>query len=165
MIAAKIIAEARKHIGKSGEQFWRAYGYSTRVPWCAIFQWFLFHALGADSLYYGGKKTAYVPALWSAAKSAGMTSRDPRPGDLVCYDWNKNNAPDHVGLVVSVTGSTIHTIEGNVSDKVAELDRPRDERIMGYIHPAYSAETGDCDNCPIMEALRGLYNKLKEEDK
>lgn len=164
MTAEKIIETARKYIGNAGgEKFWKAYGYNSRVSWCAIFQWFIFREAGASALYYNGGKTAYVPALWSAAKAAGKTHKDPKPGDWVCYDWNKNAAPDHIGLVVSATSTTIHTIEGNVGDKVVEMDRPRNEKILGYIRPDYTTGTS-CDNCPVMEALRALYNKMKEED-
>lgn len=165
MTAQKIIDTASKYVGKSGEEFWRAYGLSSRVAWCAIFQWFVFREAGASALFYNGNKTAYVPALWSAAKAAGKTSDTPRPGDLVCYDWNANKAPDHVGLVVSAAPTSIHTIEGNVDDKVKELNRTRNNQILGYIHPDYTEETaGNCENCPVLEALRMLYNKLKEED-
>jgi hypothetical protein len=164
LTAEKIIKIARKYVGNAGgETFWKAYGYNSRVPWCAIFQWYIFREAGASSLYYGGGKTAYVPALWTAAKAAGQTGNTPKPGDMVCYDWNANGAPDHVGLVVSATSTAIHTIEGNVGDKVVEMDRPRDKQILGYIHPEYTTGA-TCDTCPVMEALRALYNKLKEED-
>lgn len=48
----------------------------------------------------------------------------PKPGDVIFYDWQDNGigdnkgAPDHVGIVVSVTGSTIKVIEGNISNAV-----------------------------------------------
>lgn len=54
----------------------------------------------------------------------------PAPGDVVFYDWNdgpnyaatdNTAAPDHVGIVVSVTGSTIKVIEGNMSSVLVIL--------------------------------------------
>ncbi len=63
----------------------------------------------------------------------------PAPGDVVFYDWNdgpnyaatdNTAAPDHVGIVVSVTGSTIKVIEGNMSNAVG---------YSGYIHPVQRA--------------------------
>ena len=41
--------------------------------WCAVFTWWLFEQAGISGLYYGGKKTAYVPALltWARQEAPG----------------------------------------------------------------------------------------------
>ena len=39
----------------------------------------------------------------------------PKAGDLVYYDFDNNNALNHVGIVQSADSNEIHTIEGNTS--------------------------------------------------
>lgn len=163
MTAQEVIALARSFIGnKGGEKFWKEYGYSYRVEWCCIFVWFLFRACA--SLFYGGAKTAYVPTLWNWARDTGTTTNEPRPGDLVIFDWNKNGIPDHVGLVAAVHDSTIETVEGNVSDEVREMTRNRDGQILGYIKINYpNTQTCDPATCPIMDYLKKIMKGENNE--
>lgn len=102
------------------------------VPWCAIFcTWCYEHgakdagfkdspsfvslaASGGDS-----DRWDYVPYIVSDARNGrhglSVTSQ-PKPGDMVCYDWNQNGEFDHVGLVEKRTGdNTFTAIEGNTS--------------------------------------------------
>lgn len=71
----------------------------------------------------------------------------PQPADIVMYDWQDSGAgdntgnPDHVGFVVSVTGSTMQIIEGNISDKVGYRTLSVNGRyIRGYCLPDYAKE-------------------------
>lgn len=71
----------------------------------------------------------------------------PSPGDLVYYSSSgassKNNTgwADHVGIVVSVVGSTITTIEGNYGDQVTyRTIRVGDASIRGYALPNYASK-------------------------
>ena len=34
-------------------------------------------------------------------------------GDIIFFDWGDNGTIDHVGIVESVSGGTVNTIEGN----------------------------------------------------
>ena len=43
-----------------------------------------------------------------------------QPGMLIFFDWEPDGYPNHVGIVTSVSGGYIHTVEGNKSDAVAE---------------------------------------------
>lgn len=73
----------------------------------------------------------------------------PAPADVVFYDWDdganyattdNTGAPDHVGIVVSVTGSTIRVIEGNMSNAVGYRNLTVNGRyIRGYGLPDFSA--------------------------
>ncbi len=59
----------------------------------------------------------------------------PKRGDLVYFKTGRS----HVGIVEKVTGSTLHTIEGNSSDKVARRTYPLSEKtITGYGVPEYT---------------------------
>lgn len=71
----------------------------------------------------------------------------PSPGDLIMYDWDdkgtgdNTNAPEHVGMVVSVTGSNIKVIEGNKGDAVACRNiKVNGKYIRGYCLPDYASK-------------------------
>ena len=67
----------------------------------------------------------------------------PNVGDLIMYDWDKKDAwPEHVGIVESVSGSTVTVIEGNKSDTVARRTiTVGNASIRGYVQPKYSGAT------------------------
>lgn len=66
---------------------------------------------------------------------------DPKPGDLVFFDWDGDGTADHVGIVKSVNADgTLTTIEGNTGDGhggpegVHERTRSTDS-VLGYAYP------------------------------
>ena len=68
----------------------------------------------------------------------------PAPGDAIFYDWedkgsgDNTGAPNHIGIVVSVTGSNIKVIEGNMDNKVGYRTVNINGRyIRGYGVPKY----------------------------
>lgn len=70
----------------------------------------------------------------------------PKPGWLPIFDFNgKHASRDHIGVVVSVSGSTINTIEGNTgsgneANGGAVMERQRNVAyITGYIAPPYTS--------------------------
>lgn len=71
----------------------------------------------------------------------------PDIGDYIYYDWqddgngdNRGN-PDHVGIVVSVSGSSISLIEGNVSRSVKYRNISANAKyIRGYGLPDFAAK-------------------------
>jgi hypothetical protein len=91
-------------------------------PWCADFaSWCA--AQAGTPLGENGEGFQSVSALWSWAESSGRavpaTSGTPEAGDLIVWGG------EHVGLVESVDpDGTIHTIEGNSSDEVAQRTYP-----------------------------------------
>lgn len=111
--------------------------------WCAVFIWWLFKQAGISGLYYGGKKTAYVPALLTWARQEGLLVDTPRPGDLVCFDFNHNAAADHIGLCESWDGTYVTTIDGNTgttseNNGGAVMRRRRHKKyVVAVIRPRY----------------------------
>ena len=68
----------------------------------------------------------------------------PKPGDIIFYDWDDSGRgdntgnPDHVGIVESVSGSTIKVIEGNISNAVGRRSLKVNGRyIRGYGVPKF----------------------------
>jgi hypothetical protein len=105
--------------GSNHQKFGVWYGVD-RQPWCAMFvSWA--YVVGAKSrAFIRGSRYAYVPYIVADAGAGrnylSLTS-DPRPGDVVCFDWEGNGVADHVGLFEKWTtkGRTFQTVEGNTS--------------------------------------------------
>ena len=65
-------------------------------------------------------------------------SYTPQSGDIIYFRSSSSNSGYHVGIVESVSGSTIHTIEGNYSNKVARHSvSVGASSIVGYGVPNY----------------------------
>lgn len=101
-------------------------------PWCADFaSWCAAQAgipLGED-----GEGFQSVGALWEWAKNSGRaipaSEGSPAPGNLIVW------GSEHVGIVEAVDpDGTIHTIEGNSSDEVAQRTYgPGESGATGYV--------------------------------
>lgn len=127
----------------------RGYAMKYTDAWCACF-------VSAVSIQAG--TTATMPTECGCGKMIELYQRmgrwkeddayTPNPGDVIFYDWQDNGvgdnmgAPDHVGIVVSVTGATIKVIEGNMSNAVGYRNLAVNGKcIRGYGLPDYSAVT------------------------
>jgi cell wall-associated NlpC family hydrolase len=114
-----IVEVAISQIGNVGGQpYWSWYGYSGRVEWCACFVSWCANECG---LIEGGivPKFSYCPTGVQWFKDVGLwqdRGYAPAPGDIIFFDWGNDGESDHVGIVESCDGSTIHTIEGNSGD-------------------------------------------------
>jgi len=88
-------------------------------PWCAMFVTYCFEVdAGGSQSFSRGSKYAYVPYVVSAARggTGGLTTTSsPIPGDLVCYDWDRDGTFDHIGIFEKGTPSSFSAIEGNTS--------------------------------------------------
>lgn len=179
MTAERIIEIAESYLGTHGDPVGshnvifntEYYGYKVNDKnayyWCVVFVWYVFKKAGASALLYNGEKVNRCSAIQSWAKSEGLTvsKNDIRPGDLVLFDWEPNNSPDHIGIArTTVSNGTFKTVEGNVSDEVKNMSRSIDKVIL-VVRPRYETgnNTQNCENCPLRNALVELYNRLKEE--
>lgn len=94
--------------------------YGIIGPWCAMFATWSYDGVGSKA-FAKGSRYSYVPAIVSAARLGGRglsITNDPKPGDLVCYDWNRDRLADHVGLFekwINRGAGTFSAIEGNTS--------------------------------------------------
>ena len=71
----------------------------------------------------------------------------PSKGDLLLYDWDDNGQgdctgmPDHIGIVVEVSGNMMKVIEGNKGNAVAYRNIQVNGRyIRGYCLPDYGSK-------------------------
>jgi hypothetical protein len=101
-------------------------------PWCADFASWCAAQAGIP-LGEGGEGFQSVGALWEWAERSGRAipagEGTPAPGDLIVW------GSEHVGIIESVDpDGTIHTIEGNSSDEVAQRSYgPGESGATGYV--------------------------------
>lgn len=110
---------AQKEVGtKTGKKYWEAY-FGTKfrngdsTPWCGTFVAWCFKKAGLYSLIkdiedYGN--LGYVPSYSAYAnkKKIWVSANKAKAGDIIIF-----GSSSHVGLVKSVSGNVITTIEGN----------------------------------------------------
>lgn len=87
-------------------------------PWCVMFLWWCFKRAGASDRFYGGGRTALCSTLYNFHKGKGQAvgAAALQPGDIVFFDFSgRKRNTSHVGIVESVSGSSVVTIEGNTS--------------------------------------------------
>lgn len=88
-------------------------------PWCYTFvSWVLMHS-GVKEPFF-----AYVPAGYNHYCKTGKIFKEPKIGDLIFFDFNKDGIPEHIGFVTGINKKgnrveSVNTIEGNTSSGVA----------------------------------------------
>jgi len=123
-------------------------GFSYTTPWCAIFvSAVAIKAKATNNIIRG----SYCPSVINQYKNSKTknysygsgSSYVPKAGDVIFFDWNRNGVPDHTGLVASVSGKTIKTIEGNYHDAVGYRTFKVGYRyVQGYGLPNYNEASG-----------------------
>lgn len=130
----------------------RGYILSRSDAWCDCFVSSLFIKNNAVSLI--GDVECGCPNHIQILRGHGLWLGLVRPqaGDLVFFDWGLGRSEwgsDHIGIVESVNGNTITTIEGNKNNSVSRRTIAwNDANICGYARPKYGkAET----TAPVIE--------------
>ena len=96
---------------------------SDATPWCALFTSYILYKAGFDSI----KSLRARDFL-----KAGTPVDSPEPGDIaVLWRDSPSSANGHVGIVSSISGSTITLLGGNQSDSVSYATFPT-SRVLGY---------------------------------
>lgn len=132
-------------------------------PWCAAFVSWVLAQAGAGHL---AARSASCPAIKSDAQRRGTYhagSDGIAAGDLVLYQFDRDADPDHIGIVESVSGSSIVAIEGNTSltsndNGGAVMRRTRSKGlIMGYVRPAY-----DGASAPVVDTRIDTVREVQQ---
>ncbi len=143
-----IVEVARSQIGNiGGEPYWRWYGFTERVGWCACFVSWCADQCGyieADLFprFSGPEWGVY----WFKQRGQWVGRQvTPAPGMIIFFDWDdpenggQDGVTDHVGIVSHVENGIIYTIEGNsIGDSCRKCTRTvGNYQIMGYGVPIY----------------------------
>lgn len=109
--------------GPQVDQYLASVGINFAAAWCAAFVYWCHQQAGVS----GVPKTGGVLDMWN--KAPGNRVTQPQPGDVVIFDYGGGTG--HTGIIESVNGSTLTTIEGNTNDdgsregyEVARRQRP-----------------------------------------
>lgn len=140
----------KKIINKYNSHKPLARGYAVKYTdeWCATF---------ASAVAIEAGLTDIIPTECGCDKMIALfkklssweenDSYKPSAGDYIFYDWqdsgsgDNKGSSDHVGIVVSVSGSTIKVIEGNKSGKVAYRSiSVNGKYIRGFGIPNYASK-------------------------
>lgn len=189
--AEKILSIARAEIGtaekgnsnqvKYNHAYYGSNVSGSQYPWCCAFVWWVFNQAGASHIFYTNNaydeshrlrhRTAYCPTLKNYHQSLGHNfgkNETPQPGDIVFFNWDGGTTPQHVGIVESVSGSNVITIEGNTSSSdntnggcVQRRTRQK-SCIVGYSRPEYPY-TYDSTHVVNMSEL-GNYSSTGGDD-
>lgn len=147
-VGGKLLEVAKEELGyrekdggytKYGDWYGKTYeggdDYYATAPWCDMFLAWAAKKTGVED--WAGEFAATIQhANWFKKKDAWGT--EPEPGALVFFAWSGSKdivAISHVGLVESVKGSTLRTIEAN-TDGVYLKRKTRDvSDVVGYGYP------------------------------
>ena len=123
----KIVRVARRELGKRDET---RYGADPGEKWCSEFVSWVYWKAGYPFTTGSSGRRWHLSNVskikrWFRANSTFISKgrRDwsrftPTPGDYVCFG-NNSDTESHSGIVESLdSNGTLHTIEGNVGDKV-----------------------------------------------
>lgn len=117
---------------------WTRYGAWYGIPygdWCAMFISFCLNYadIPESAVPYDCATTTWIDSLSARGMYAPAGSYDPKPGDLIFFDWEGDGLSDHVGIVWAVNPGSITTIEGNHTISVELFDYDlSDGHIQGY---------------------------------
>ena len=158
--ADAIVNKALSHTGYlettySNGAFWSKYGawYGQQVgnssfayaPWCAAFVSYCASEAGIDRNTVPLFASCGVGVNWfkNNGRWHARSGYTPKRGDIIFFTSN-GYSPYHVGIVESVSGGTVHTVEGNVHDGSGNNYGVRklsysisSSKILGYGNPNY----------------------------
>lgn len=107
----------------------RDLGVGNGQPWCAYFVWWCMQSASVNSNNY--PRVGYATRDWFNSRGLwhARGTYTPQAGDYVAF----GSAPNHCGIVESVSNGRITTIEGNSSDGVRRKSYSMsDSYILGY---------------------------------
>ncbi|MBQ8540593.1 MAG: CHAP domain-containing protein [Clostridia bacterium] len=124
--------------------------FGMNVAWCAIFVTWCKAKAGVDKSIIPHFASCDLGKEWFEKKSLYQKSRayggsyEPKRGDIIFFSSKyTQNDSTHVGIVTSVSGNAVSTIEGNTGDKVARRSYSVGSKyIIGYGVPEYAACNG-----------------------
>ena len=131
------------HYNKEGKM-----NFKNDVPWCAIFvTWCKDKAKIGDDIIPTfascdlGMEWFKKNSRWEKSRAFGG-SYVPKRGDIIFFSSKyAENDSTHVGIVTSVSGNAVSTIEGNSSNKVRRRSYSvASKYIIGYGVPEYEKE-------------------------
>lgn len=105
--------------------------WNKNTPWCACYISWAVNRTSANKM----PEFAHVDKMASYFETNNLFSTSGKVGDVVFFDWDADDVPQHVGIVLSISEDSdyFYTIEGNSAGRVAiRKYAAGDPRIIGY---------------------------------
>ena len=138
---ASIVEVAASQIGnEGGEPYWSWYGFNGRVEWCACFVSWCANKCGYINKGIIPKFAGVGIGIdWFQDRHQWQKrGYQPKPGDIIFFDWEGNGYGSHVGIVEKSDDLYVYTIEGNSGDKCCRRTYfLHSSVVMGYGIPKY----------------------------
>ena len=112
-----VVDIAKSQVGNvGGEPYWRWFGFTSRVEWCACFVSWCYGQMGLSEPRFSACQAQGIPWFQSHGQWGGPDYANIASGDAIFFDWDLDGRADHVGIVVGTDGSRVYTVEGNSGD-------------------------------------------------
>ncbi len=135
----------------------RGYKLQYSDAWCASYVSAVLHLCGYDAI-----AECSCVVMTKRAKELGLwktSAYKPQVGDIIMYDWNNNNVPNHTGIITDVINNTLTVIEGNKSGAIGYRTlNITSKYIEGYIVPPYDKSA----NMSHTELLERVYKSIDD---
>ena len=127
---------------KYGMKYKQMYGITSQTTaWCTLFVGYCAKNVGLIDADLYPSNNSWVPDVWDWFKAKNWwvdKSYNPKPGDIVLFDFDGNGRPEHIGIVEYWDGTKLHTIEGNTtgingeSSVLAKKARGNKYGVLGF---------------------------------
>lgn len=166
----ELLKVAQSHLGQGGAKFRKFCGLPSGAAWCNAFVDYVANEGGDSSLYFNGAKPTYCPTSmkWCQKNLAMIPIYLAMPMDIIYFDWEPNNIPNHIGFVREHKSATeIYTIEGNTSGGIVAQKVRNGRYVCGVFRPHfegnYKIGTIDVDGICGYSTIANLQKALKVE--
>lgn len=136
-----IVEVAAQQVGNvGGRPYWSWYGFYDRVDWCACFVSWCANKCGYIDKGIIPKFAGVGTGIdWFQDRHQWQKrGYQPKPGDIIFFDWEGNGYGSHVGIVEKSDDLYVYTIEGNSGDKCCRRTYfLHSSVVMGYGIPKY----------------------------
>ena len=136
-----IVEVAAQQVGNvGGRPYWSWYGFYDRVDWCACFVSWCANKCGYIDKGIIPKFAGVGTGIdWFQDRHQWQKrGYQPKPGDIIFFDWEGNGYGSHVGIVEKSDDLYVYTIEGNSGDKCCRRTYfLHSSVVLGYGIPKY----------------------------
>ena len=134
---------AESYLGQGGSVFRKYCGLGAGQPYCCAFVTTIFAKAGNSPLFCDSRKVTYCPTAldWCRKNLAQIPMYLAMPSDIIFFDWQPNQVPDHIGFVKErISTEYITTLEGNTNGGIVATKTRRYNTVQAVFRPHFKAD-------------------------
>ena len=158
----ELLKIAQSHLGQGGARFRKFCGLPAGAAWCNAFVDYVANEGGDASLFFDGKRPTYCPQSikWCRQYLAQIPIYIALPMDIIYFDWEPNNVPNHIGFVRErKSDQEVYTIEGNTSGGIVAQKTRVEKYVCGVFRPHFKPSGYDANKKLAVDGYFG-YNSI-----